>query len=315
VPRRPALSTLLAGAAALVLAVVVVVAVAQLLSGGPDRPGSGPSAPSAPEGAGDPSLPAPDGALPAGASGIASQLTAVTRRLRAGIEAWVAGGEHLDGPAPPAVELLALRQQRLYFRLSAEEKLSERAVGLLPDDVRAEARNVISARRALADIPEAPREPGQPPPPEIRTGPPAPAGQLRRFYTQAERRFGVRWEMLAAVNLVESGFGRLRNASSAGAQGPMQFIPSTWDIYGMDGDIDDPRDAILAAANYLAASGAPQEPREALFAYNRSTSYVSAVLRHARAIERDPRHFYALYNWAVYAERDGETRRLTGPGR
>jgi len=260
-------------------------------------------------------LPAPDGVLPADPSVIARQLTAVTRRLRAEIETWVASGEHVAGPAPQAVELLALRQQRLLFRLAGDEGLAERAVGMLPDDLRAEARNVISARRALADIPEVPRGPGDPPPPEIRTGPPAPAGQLRQFYTLAQRRFGVPWEVLAAVNLVESGFGRLRNASSAGAQGPMQFIPSTWEIYGMGGDIEAPRDAILGAANYLAASGAPEETREALFAYNRSTSYVSAVLRHARAIARDPRHFYAVYAWAVYAERDGKTERLTGPGR
>ncbi|HEV2753920.1 MAG TPA: lytic transglycosylase domain-containing protein [Solirubrobacteraceae bacterium] len=312
--RRPALSTLLAGAGALLLGVVVVVAAGQLLGREPDAPGSGPSA-SSRSGADDPSLPAPDGALPADPSGVARQLTAVTRRLRSEIERWVASGEQMDGPAPQAVELLALRQQRLYLRLSRDEEAAARAVGLLPDDVRAEARNVISARRALADIPEDERDPGEPPPPEIRTGPPAPAGQLRRFYTGAQRRFGVRWEVLAAVNLVESGFGRLRNASSAGAQGPMQFIPSTWELYGMGGEIDDPRDAILGAANYLAASGAPQDSRRALFAYNRSTSYVSAVLRHARAIERDPRHFYALYSWAVYAQREGQTKRLTGPNR
>ena len=97
-------------------------------------------------------------------------------------------------------------------------------------------------------------------------------------YLEAERRFGVAWQVLAAVNFVESAFGRLRNASTAGAQGPMQFLPSTWRAYGLGGDIDDPRDAILGAANYLHASGAPRDYRRALFAYNHSPAYVDAVL-------------------------------------
>ena len=88
------------------------------------------------------------------------------------------------------------------------------------------------------------------------TGPAEPARALRRYYRRADRRFGVSWQVLAAVNFVESAFGRLRNESTAGAQGPMQFIPSTWRAYGMGGDIHDPHDAILGAANYLHASGA-----------------------------------------------------------
>ena len=76
------------------------------------------------------------------------------------------------------------------------------------------------------------------------------------------------------MNLVETGFNKLRNDSVAGAQGPMQFIPSTWRAYGMGGDIHDPRDAIMGAANYLRASGAPGNYRRALYAYNPSTLYV-----------------------------------------
>ena len=62
-------------------------------------------------------------------------------------------------------------------------------------------------------------------------------------------------QVLAAVNLVETNFNRNRAVSTAGAQGPMQFLPSTWRAYGMGGDIRDPHDAILGAANYLRASG------------------------------------------------------------
>jgi hypothetical protein len=183
--------------------------------------------------------------------------------------------------------------------------------------VREEAADTVAARRALADIPEGdPDDDGEEPePPSIRTGPPEPPDLLREHYERAQERFGVRWELLAAVNFVESGFGRLRNSSVAGARGPMQFIPATWEAYGMDGDIEDPRDAILGAANYLSASGAPEDQEGALFAYNRSTSYGEAVSRHAEAIDRDPRHFYALYSWQVYVAGPDGAKRITGPGR
>lgn len=91
----------------------------------------------------------------------------------------------------------------------------------------------------------------------------------------------------------------------------MQFIPATWAAYGMGGDVEDPRDAILGAANYLRASGAARSERRALYAYNNSTAYVSAVLRYARRMRRDPRVFHAYYAWSVYSR----GRRLTGPDR
>ncbi len=105
---------------------------------------------------------------------------------------------------------------------------------------------------------------------EIRSGPPTSLEVLMPAYRDAKRRFGVHFRILAAVNRIESGFGRARNDSVAGAQGPMQFIPSTWEIYGLGGNIRDPRDAILGAANYLDQSGAPGNYRAALYAYNPS---------------------------------------------
>ena len=116
------------------------------------------------------------------------------------------------------------------------------------------------------------------------------------------------------MNFVESSFGRLRNASYAGARGPMQFIPATWAQYGMGGNIHDPRDAILGAANYLRASGAPRQLAKALYAYNHSTAYVRAILSYARRIRVDERAFYTYYAWQVYvAGPDGRARRVTGP--
>ena len=93
----------------------------------------------------------------------------------------------------------------------------------------------------------------------------------------------------------------------------MQFIPSTWAAYGMGGDIRDPHDAIMGAANYLSASGAPSEYRRALFAYNPSSLYVTAVSRYARRMRRDRRAYYALYNWQIFVRTPAGQRRLTGP--
>jgi len=116
-------------------------------------------------------------------------------------------------------------------------------------------------------------------------------------YRAGERRFGVGAHVLAAVNFIESAFGQARNDRSAGAKGPMQFISSTWKIYGLGGDIEDPHDAILGAANYLHQSGAPGSYRDALYSYNQSRLYVDAVLSYARLIRRDRDGLYLLYSW------------------
>jgi membrane-bound lytic murein transglycosylase B len=100
--------------------------------------------------------------------------------------------------------------------------------------------------------------------------------------------------------MVESQFGRLRNESVSGARGPMQFMPATWAAYGLGGNVRDPRDAILGAANYLHANGAPRDEARALYHYNPSRLYVSAVRRYARRMRRDPDVFYEYYAWHVF---------------
>jgi membrane-bound lytic murein transglycosylase B len=149
----------------------------------------------------------------------------------------------------------------------------------------------------------------------FKTGPARPAGQLLHYYREAQKRFGVSWRVLAAVNLVESAFGRMRNHSTAGAQGPMQFIPATWAAYGMGGRIRDPHDAILGAANYLHANGAPRDYRNALYHYNPSALYVNAVLEYADRIRRDIRNFFSYYAWQVFVRTPDGARRITGPRR
>ncbi len=111
--------------------------------------------------------------------------------------------------------------------------------------------------------------------------------------------------MLAAINFVESRFGRALGPSAAGAVGPMQFLPATWEIYGDGGDIMDPRDAILAAARYLKSLGADEDVRAALFSYNRSEAYVDAVLTYASEMEADETALYVYYFWRVFVATTG----------
>ena len=290
---RSRLAVLLAvGAAA-----AVSIAVAQEHD---DAPGTRPASPSEVQ-----SLPAPRAALPRRPDRLAATLTGTTRRLRDALGRWDPAE-----PAPREVTYLALHHQRLLRLMTVRRRLGDATLARLPRDVRGEARDTVLARRHLAAIP---RSPGRLP--RVRVAQAAPAAELRRHYAQAQRRFGVHWSILAAVNFVESAFGRVRSASEAGARGPMQFLPATWRAYGMGGDIDDPGDAILAAANYLRRSGAPADVDRALFAYNHSTSYVRAIRRFAARMRADERAFLTYYAWQVYVGTPSGIRRLTGPGR
>src|SRR3954468_1194281 len=91
--------------------------------------------------------------------------------------------------------------------------------------------------------------------PAWRIDPPAPTDELLGYYRAAEAASGVGWNYLAAINMVETDFGRISGVSTAGAQGPMQFLPSTFASYGEGGDIRSPRDSIMAAGRMLAANG------------------------------------------------------------
>jgi cell wall-associated NlpC family hydrolase len=101
-----------------------------------------------------------------------------------------------------------------------------------------------------------------------------PAGYLQQYQQSVRLCPGLGWPVLAAVGKVESDHGRTAGPSSAGAIGPMQFLPGTWTAYGVDGngdsrtDVHDPADAVPAAAGYLCALGATSNLHDALIAYN-----------------------------------------------
>ena len=255
-------------------------------------------------------LPSPDQPVPEQPAALADALTQTTDALHEAIDDWIDGGDPSTGTPPDDVVLLAMYQQRIYRSLGHDSSLSDRTIPLLPRRLRGEARADTGAVQDLTSLTTTPvKDVGA-----FRTAKAKAAGVLLGWFEEAERRFGVRWELLAAVMFVESKFGKVRAASSAGAQGPMQFLPSTWAAYGMGGDIHDPHDAILGAANYLHASGAPGNERAALFAYNHATAYVDAVLAYANQIAGDDRDFYAYYCWQVYVLTTSGVVRLTGPG-
>jgi hypothetical protein len=113
---------------------------------------------------------------------------------------------------------------------------------------------------------------------------------LLSIYQAAGMEYGIRWEVLAAINEIETDYGRNLNVSSAGAVGWMQFMPATWKQYGTDANGDkkkdpyNPVDAIFSAARYLRAAGAEEDLRKAVFAYNHADWYVDSVLMRARLI-------------------------------
>lgn len=237
--------------------------------------------------------PPPAAPIPHAPAALRAAYVRTTTALDRAIDRW---GGH--GPVPRALALEALYQQRIVRLLVREPRLA-RAVPGASDDVAAG----VDLTRLSA--PYSPQK-------RVVVATPAPPLRLLGWYREAERRTGVPWNVLAAVNFVESAFGKLSNDSVAGAQGPMQFMPATWRAYG-HGDVHDPRDAILGAARYLRAGGAPRDIRTALFHYNPSSLYVDAVLRYAHRIRSDRHAFLSYYAWSVFVRTTRGVRRVTGP--
>lgn len=201
-------------------------------------------------------------------------------------------------PATPPAERShhAFEQQLLYRQLGRTPEWEPAVVAAVPEHLRAAVTANVAARREFRSM-HTKLSDALPP---WRIVPPPPAEELLAHYREGEAAFGVPWEVLAAVNLVETGMGRIRGTSVAGAQGPMQFMPATWAAFGAGGDINDPRDAILGAARYLAHNGGGSgDIDNALWNYNHSHKYVRGVKHYASVMEADPQTFYGYHQWRV----------------
>lgn len=190
---------------------------------------------------------------------------------------------------------LGWEQQLAYRELFSHPEWVDAVLAALPDDVRTVVQANLDAGGALQVLTDP-----QPQLPDWTILAPPPAVELLGYYQEAERTFGISWAYLAAIHFVETRMGRIHGNSSAGAQGPMQFIPSTWAAYGDGGDVQDNHDAIQGAARYLAASGGPRDMARALYAYNPSTRYVTAIDGYAQLMLADARAYDGYYYWQVY---------------
>jgi hypothetical protein len=248
--------------------------------------------------------PGPRAPIPRDTAALARTLVDTKSSLQRAIDAWLGRRQ----PRPPdEVTLDALYDQRIELLLSAHPRLARETLRRVPERIAGEVNSNLAAKRDLWRLtPVTHRR-------RFRTGPALPPATLLRYYRAGQARFGVRWNVLAAVNLVESAFNKLRNNSASGAQGPMQFIPATWRAYGLGGDVHKPHDAILGAANYLHANGAPRNNRRALLRYNPSSLYVDALLRYARRIRTDRHAYYEYYARQVFVRTPSGLRRITGP--
>jgi hypothetical protein len=207
----------------------------------------------------------------------------------------------LRDEATPAAALPSLghQQQVIYRVLSQRDDLAAAVLERLEPRWRRVAERHLVARRAFLGMRRG--RPGPATLPAWRIIEPEPAENLLRYYRQAEAATGIEWEVLAAVNLVETGMGRIDGVSVADARGPMQFLPTTWAQPGVGkGDIRDPHDAIQAAARYLVRRGGLTDIRKGLWGYNNSDYYGRAVLAYADLMREDPRAFTGLYHWEIH---------------
>jgi hypothetical protein len=220
--------------------------------------------------------------VPTSAAELGERLAHVESRLRA------------EGAAAAAT--LGHQQQVLYRALIRNPAWQEEVFERLGPSDGARARAMVAAGTSSSGSVGSPIDHI----PAWRIRSPLPAGELLELYRAAEAESGVPWSVLAAIHFVETRMGRIEGLSSAGAQGPMQFMPATWEAYGQGGDVSTEAHAIPAAARLLAASGAPGDLAAAVFSYNHSDDYVNAVLGYHQVLAEHPWMYEGLHDWQVY---------------
>jgi hypothetical protein len=180
----------------------------------------------------------------------------------------------------PGVDMLVSRKTGAQIGLVPNLAIMVNAPGAEPGTLSRHLRKILGRRAQVLNLHE-------------RKNRSAQAGSYLELYRRAAGTCpGLSWTVLAAIGQIESGHGRNTGPSTAGALGPMQFLPATWQAYGVDGDRDgradimNPFDAVPAAARYLCANGAGRGGRQlynAVWRYNHADWYVRQVLGLAQA--------------------------------
>jgi membrane-bound lytic murein transglycosylase B len=209
----------------------------------------------------------------------------------------VADEQALRDPSTPgpALQAASRRQQAAYRAIGYHSEWDAITRPRIPASMQQVYDLNVDARRQLTAMAETNNAI-----PAWRIVAPAPADELLAYYRDAEAASGVSWNYLAAINLIETRLGSVVGPSTAGAQGPMQFLPSTFAAYGEGGDIYSPHDSIMAAGRYLAANGFSNDRDHAIFRYNNASQYVRAVNDYAAVLAADPAAFTGFYGWDVY---------------
>ncbi len=294
-------------------AVLIVVALAFGACTSDDAPGSGSLAASTVAAPPSSGTPAPISTIATTntttvAAGVIADAAALATELST-IEAAIRAPE----VAPTVLAALGRRQQLAYRAVNRHPEWQAELLDQVDPVARGPLSFHLAARQALADH-AVDRPPNAPPTtlPAWTIVEPLPIDELRGNYDEAQAATGVPWQYLAAIHFQETRMGRVVGVSSAGAVGPMQFLPSTWATC-CEGDPTVARDAILGAARYLVQNGAPGDMQSALYGYNPNSGYVGAVSAYAQNMVADERAYLGYHGWQVfYGTSEGTVRLPTG---
>ncbi len=224
----------------------------------------------------------------------------------------VAHATMIDASAPAAARQGAGVDYQLVLRQLADRAdLDEAVLDVVEPSARPATERIVRARQFLQER-NASRPSPRPPPDELPAWTivaPEPIDVLLAHYREAERSTGIPWYWLAAIHLQETRMGRIVGVSSAGAVGPMQFLPTTWAVC-CTGDPTVTRDAIVGAATYLAQSGGPVDMAAAVYQYNPNDGYVAVVTAYAESLRDEPELYTGYHAFQVFYATSVATVRL-----
>ncbi len=217
----------------------------------------------------------------------------------------------VDPAADPVDRAQAGVDHQLVLReLAGRPEFDDAVLAAVDPSAGSAVERTVRARQFLQQ--RSASRPPQPPPAELPAWTitdPEPVETLRAHYAEAEQLTGIEWYWLAAIHLQETRMGRIRGVSSAGAVGPMQFLPTTWEVC-CTGDPTVTRDAIIGAATYLAQSGGPGDMAAAVYQYNPNDGYVAVVTAYAQNLRDEPELLSGYHAYQVFVGTAAGTIRL-----